>query len=140
MGSADGITPEIKFNDPHKILELAKLCKAEAQDYGDYVEYVYYLRCFFGSPEVERVVRKLREHRDIADEDGNLIRDIVEAGISLCIYFTNDSSIYGRDMFGFYCAVVGAIVRSGKLGRIMDGFCSDALRRCMQEGEWSYEL
>ncbi len=104
--SYDSIKNEAEAGNPHAMLKLAKLYKTGVfQDESD-EQYIYWLQQFFASPVIDDLLITLD-----ADEDGDftdeffrsretvdaigfgtesvLQTDIIEAGVSLGLYFKN---------------------------------------------------
>ena len=108
QGAYDSIMNEAEAGNPHAMLKLAKLYRIGVfQDDSD-EQYIYWLQQFFASPVVDALLTVMD-----ADEDGDftedyyksqeivdsigydaeavLQADIIEAGVSLGLYFRNST-------------------------------------------------
>ena len=106
QGYYKSIKNEAEAGDPHAMLQVAKLYKSRVfQDESD-EEYIFWLKQFFASPVVDALLTTLDadEDGDFTDEffrsqkivdaigfeaEGVLQADIIEAGVSLGLYFKN---------------------------------------------------
>ena len=113
---------------PHYMLELAKLYKAGAFGDTDTDQYLYWLREFFQTSEVKK-----------AANDGNgataLLNDIVEAGISVGIYYSNSSD--DHDLKAAAAALTAALNAGKQVGdKEVVNMISDMLTKINKRRGW----
>lgn len=106
QNSYDAIMNEAEAGNPHAMLLLAKLYRAGVFEDESEEQYIYWLRQFFENPVVDALLTTLDadDDEDFTDEffksrqtleaidfetESVLQADIVEAGVSLGLYFKN---------------------------------------------------